>query len=40
VTLEAGETIQVAGRTLQIEFLTKANGEKVAQVKELSQGSN
>jgi hypothetical protein len=40
VTLEAGETIQVAGRTLQIEFLTKANGEKVAQVKELSQGSH
>ena len=25
---------------MQIEFLTKANGEKVAQVKELSQGSN
>jgi len=39
VTLEAGETIQVGGKTLQIEFLTKANGEKVAQLKELGNAS-
>ncbi len=38
ITLEAGETVQVAGKTLRIEFLTKPNGEKVAQLKELSSG--
>ena len=40
VTLEAGQTVQVAGKTLQIEFLTKPNGEKVAQLKELNTSSH
>ena len=37
MTLEAGETIKVGNTTLRIDFLTKSNGEKVAQVKEVVQ---
>ena len=37
VTVEAGETIKVGNTTLRIDFLTKSNGEKVAQVKEVVQ---
>ena len=37
VTLEAGETIKVGNTTLRIDFLTKSNGEKVAQIKEVFQ---
>jgi hypothetical protein len=35
VTVEAGETIKVGNTTLRIDFLTKSNGEKVAQLKEV-----
>ena len=37
MTVEAGETIKVGNTTLRIDFLTKSNGEKVAQVKEVVQ---
>ena len=36
VTLEAGEIIKVGNTTLRIDFLTKSNGEKVAQLKEVT----
>ena len=38
MTVEAGETIKVGNTTLRIDFLTKSNGEKAVQLKEVIQG--